>query len=247
MSHPRRRRDIAFLRPRVDGGDGRARGARRRGRGLVPRRAESALGSAERRPPRRRRAAPTGTGAARFQNYLKEQGHVVRRHAEVRARRGALVRQAVDLASSVVAKLPHGAPLEVVREAVLDDTGALRLRVKTRRPWAGAAVDGWVSAVSAKGTELVATTDAHPPPDDPLGRARRRRSLASASTEYHGRGVAATRLHETSPQDPRTRRTAPPRSGTSSSRSSRGPRSSARARARSTWRAEVGCCPTRSR
>jgi len=115
-------------------------------------------------------AGPVAAAAGSFQNYLKEQGHVVRRHAEVRARRGALVRQAVDLASSVVAKLPHGAPLEVVREAVLDDTGALRLRVKTRRPWAGAAVDGWVSAVSAKGTELVATTDAHPPPDDPLGR-----------------------------------------------------------------------------
>ena len=100
-----------------------------------------------------------------WKTYLEENGHVVHRHAEICAEKGATVRAGMALDSKKVATLPHKAPLSVVREA-RTSTGILRLRVKTRPgSFCPQAVDGWVSETTAKGTRLVETTDPHPPED----------------------------------------------------------------------------------
>ena len=108
--------------------------------------------------------------ASSFKNYVVEHGHVVHRFAEVCAPRGILVRAGVEAASAKVARLPHGAPVRVVREAVSVASGLVRLRVQTRGAFAGGSVDGWVSETSARGTRLLEITDAHPPPEGEPGR-----------------------------------------------------------------------------
>ena len=114
-------------------------------------------------------AMPTTVPKGSWRSYLVEHGHVVHRYAEVCAEKGCIVRAGVALDSKKVAKLPHRAPLSVIREARAAD-GVLRLRVRTRPgSFCPAPVDGWVSDTTGRGTKLVETTDAHPPEDDGCG------------------------------------------------------------------------------
>lgn len=113
--------------------------------------------------------AGMATFGSSFKTYLKEQGHVVHRHAEVCVLQGVLVRSGVELDSDKVGRLPHRATVSVIREA-RTATGVLRLRITTRGgSFVPSPVDGWVSDVSAKGTKLLETTDAHPPEDGERG------------------------------------------------------------------------------
>ena len=114
-------------------------------------------------------AMPTTVPKGSWRSYLVEHGHVVHRYAEVCAEKGCIVRAGVALDSKKVAKLPHRAPLSVIREARAAD-GVLRLRVRTRPgSFCPAPVDGWISDTTGRGTKLVETTDAHPPEDDGCG------------------------------------------------------------------------------
>jgi len=112
----------------------------------------------------------SAVAASSFKTYCVEHGHVVHRFAEVCAPQGILVRAGVEAASAKVARLPHGAPVRVVREAVSAVSGLVRFRVQTRGAFAGGTVDGWVSETSARGTKLLEITDAHPPPEGEPGR-----------------------------------------------------------------------------
>ena len=114
-------------------------------------------------------AMPATVPKGSWKSYLVEHGHVVHRYAEVCAEKGCIVRAGVALDSKKVAKLPHRAPLSVIREARAAD-GVLRLRVRTRPgSFCPAPVDGWISDTTGRGTKLVETTDAHPPEDDGCG------------------------------------------------------------------------------
>jgi len=104
-----------------------------------------------------------------FKRYMQDHGHVVYRFAEVDAQQGLLVRSGIEADSARVARLPHGAPVRVVREAT-SSAGLVRLRIQTRGgAFSAGPVDGWASETSARGTRLLSITDAHPPADGEPG------------------------------------------------------------------------------